>query len=388
VRPKKSALAAILFIFLISNGFPIYAKDPITVTDASGTSAFSGNGLIDFFNNNYQPNPRTATLNVLGNLFTFDTGGKTGSQVTSIRFVSQDLGIDQTFTGPDSTSATNALKNFLTSNAFLSQFIKLVNTGPGAQVTGTPTGAVNKTAAIAQQQLSQQSMTTSDEKAGQQLAGVELAAGFTTFDANGFQGKSTGGSPGYSWKLGDHQDRRFNFTMPVAVISVEGLQTYRVGTIFQYVHPFYLTPRLTLRVGPDVSYTVIGSLDLPNISGTIGGAMTNTLTQDWDKYVLTFGGYYGRFQNLGGIPTGIQANIGAYGLQGGRRIGQRSILSLFAEDTLNNVIGQPIVVYHVLGTAFSHRLLGRWNLTLGVDETLGIPGYTATEFTASSQWKF
>lgn len=90
----------------------------------------------------------------------------------------------------------------------------------------------------------------------------------------------------------------------------------------------------------------------------------------------------------GGIKTNIQVNIGAYGLQLGRRLGRRSILTIYGEDTVNNVIGKPIRVYHTVGSAFTHRLLGRWNVTFGVARTLGIPGFESTEFSASSQWKF
>lgn len=386
-RITMTSLAAILGIFFLA-GSVSHAKDAIVVTEADGTQkAFTKNGLIDF-TDDYQNNPRNLTLNILDHIFTF-SATQSGGQTTGVRFVSQEMGIDQTFTGGTTGDTVNNLKNFLKSNDFLGPFINLINTGAGAQISGTPTGSINRTASVSLNQVKSTTLTTADEKeGGAQLGGVELAAGFTQFDSNGFRGKSTGGSPGYSWKLGDFKDRRFNLTLPVEVITLEGLQTYRVGIILQYIRPFYLTRRLTLRVGPDVSYSVIGSLDIPNISGTIGGAMTTTLTQDWEKYILSFGGYYGRYQSLGGIPTHIQANIGAYGLQLGRRVGQKSIVSVFGEDTVNNVLFQPLRVYHTVGAAFTHRLLGRWSVTVGGAKVLGIPGYDGTEITASSQWKF
>ena len=69
-------------------------------------------------------------------------------------------------------------------------------------------------------------------------------------------------TPAYSWKVGKGHDNEINLTVPLERIDIQGLNTYRAGTILQFVHPFELPGEIIWKLGPDINYSFLGSMDL------------------------------------------------------------------------------------------------------------------------------
>ena len=383
-----------IIAFSLLAGAPLSAKDPITVTEADGTvTALPRDGIIEFVKD-VRANPRTLTLTVLTHPFQFNVTKDAADQAVAIRFISPELGIDKTFAGPNTVQTVDRVEDFLRSQEFLAPFFRLVNAGgPGATFSGNPNGTIESSARAAFGAVLLEQPATAEEseaasKSGMGFRDLTLGLGFSQFDSDGFDGSRLKVSPAYTLKLGRDKQKKLAFNLPLERITVEGLQTYRAGTQVQYVQPVALPGDITWQAAPDVSYSVLGSLDIPSYSGTIGGGLANTLGKTAGPYFGNAGFYYAYFTNLGGIDTNLSANLYSYGLQLGRRLGKRWAVSAYGVgmvEKLNYGSGKD---YQTAGVSLLYRILNRFNLEVSVNKTFNLPGYSDTSFSFGSGWNF
>jgi hypothetical protein len=369
------------------------ANFAIVYTDntTGAVTTISGHHIFAQVQDTFIAQPDPFTLQVFGHLLIVDSLAGSGPNVTSLTFHSAELGINQTITGADTNSTSDALRLYLKSEAFLGPFYTLLNTsGGGATYSGTPYGTVDSVGHTALTNVLTPALQTAEEKDNAtQLNSINVGVGLDSFDNQGFSGTDYKVSPAYTWKLGSKKDNELNLTVPLEQISIEGVRSYRVGTILQIVHPFYLPGGFVLKVGPDLSYSYLVSLDIPGMmTGTVGGGLTSALSKDWGPYFGDIGLFYGRFQALGGIPTGLKANSYSAGLQVGRRIGQRWAVAGYGIGVNDDVNGISAKDYMLAGASVAYKIYKSFNLQLSVNRTFGIPGFSDTTTNLGSAWNF
>lgn len=335
-------------------------------------------------------NPVNYTLQIFGHAMTVDSLAGSGANVTSLTFHAPELGINQTFTGTDTASSSDALRLFMKSEAFLRPLMILLNSsGPGATNSGTPYGTVDSVANTALTNILTPPVQTAEEKnSGGQLNSINIGVGLSRFDTQGFSGTDYKVSPAYTWKVGAAKVNDLNLTVPLEDIDIEGVHNFRGGMILQLVHPFALPGGIVWKVGPDLSYSYLVSLAFGAMTGTIGGGLTSVFHKDWEPYFGDLGLFYGRFQNLGGLDTGLQANSYSYGLQVGRRISQRWVLTGYGIGVRDDVVAQSGKSYGLAGGSIAYRIYKSFNLQLSVNRTFGLPGFSDTTTNLGSAWNF
>ncbi|MBI3549185.1 MAG: hypothetical protein HY078_09115 [Elusimicrobia bacterium] len=387
----KSALALALFAVLSCG--PAFAKDPIVIIENGTRTGYSQSGLIQFAKD-YESNPRTLTLEVLGHPFQFITnplGGPNacGATCTSLRFTAAELGIDKTFTGSNTADLSSQLRDFLKGGDFLPKFVRLINAGPGGQISGSPSSTINATMKATFQDVMFNGIKTAEQKAsGAPGTDPTFSGGFAEFTNDGYAGHMIGVTPGFALDFGEKKDRHLKFSFPLAQINFEGLKTYRAGLILQYLHPLYFKDGWTWTVGPGVSYSGTASMDLPNYSGLIGAAGSTSLQKDWEKNFGTLGAYYGKFNNLGGLDTDIDANILGWGAQAGHRFGQRWVAALQLVGMHERVAGFAFNTYHTIGVMASYKIFNKFDLTFSVNKVVGLPKQRFIDAGLGSAWFF
>jgi len=386
----KIILAASLVLTAFDNaqaGVAVIYTDSATgaVTDISGHHIFAQ------IQNTFDAHPDPFTLQVFGHTFTVDSLGGSGANVTSLVFHSAELGINKILTGTNTDSTSDALRLYLKSAAFQGPFYALLNTsGGGATYSGTPYGTVDSVGHTALTSVLTPPLETAEEKDNaSQLNSINVGVGFDSFDNQGFSGTDYKVSPAYTWKLGAKKDNDLNLTVPLEQISIEGVRSYRAGAILQLMHPFYLPDEFVLKVGPDLSYSFLASIDIPGMmTGTIGGGLTSVLSRDWGPYFGDIGLFYGRFQDLGGIPTDLKANSYSAGLQVGCHIAKRWAVAVYDIGVNDDVNGISAKNYTLLGGSVAYRIYKSFNLQLSVNRTFGIPGFRDTTTNLGSAWNF
>ncbi|MBI5203079.1 MAG: hypothetical protein HY925_15915 [Elusimicrobia bacterium] len=387
MRVHRLFAAAVLGFVLCR---PAFAKDPIVIVEANGSRAGYGREGIIQFAKDYELNPRTLTLEVLSHPFNFNVLAGAGANVTSFQFVSSELGINETFNGANTAAIISAFKDYLKSSGFLEKFVRLINTGAGAQLSGGPTSTIGMVVkqTFHDQMFSQ--VRTLEQRTSNVPPGTDpsFSGGFAQFSTDGFGGKAFSFTPGFTLDFGAKKDKKLKFSIPLSQIDLEGLKTYRAGLGIQYLYPVYLPDGWTWTVGPGLSYTGTVSLDLPNYTGLIGGAMSTGLQKDWTQTFAGVAAYYGRFNNLGGLNTNIQANIFGWGTQVGYRLGQRWVTALQLVGLHERVAGFQIQTYHTLGTAFSYKILNKFDLTFSISKLMGLPKQRYLDFGLGSAWFF
>jgi hypothetical protein len=361
-----------------------------TNSTTGAVTDISGHHIYAQIQNTFESQPDPFTLQVLGHSFNVDINQGSGANVTKLTFNSSELGIAQPITGTNTDSTANALRLYLKSEAFQSRFFALINTsGGGATYSGVPYGSVDSISNTALTAVLTPPLQTVEEKDhAPQLNSINVGLGFDSFDNQGFSGTDYKVSPAYTWKMGADKDNELNLTVPLEWISIEGLQSYRAGTVVQFVHPFHLPYGLTLKVGPDLSYSSLVSLAFDGYTGTIGGGLTGALSRDWGPYFGDLGLFYGRYQDLGGIDTGLKANSYSGGLQVGRHIAKRWVAAVYGvgvKDDVNEVPGKD---YMLAGASVAYRIYKSFSLTLSVNHTFGIPDFHDTTTNLGSAWNF
>jgi hypothetical protein len=228
-----------------------------------------------------------------------------------------------------------------------------------------------------------------EKEAGARLNSMTIGIGVSNFDSKGFSGTDHRVSPSYTWKLGGgSMPNELTLTVPVEEISVEGMESYRAGMILQFVHPFAMPGGVVLKAGPSVSYSYLVSPGLGATTGTIGGGLTAVLRKEWDPYFGDFGLFYGRFQDLGGFKTDLTVNSYSYGLQFGRRVVQRWVVSVYGIGVNDDVSGQPGKNYGLVGAAVAYRIYKSFNLQLSANRTIGLSDFRDTAVDLGSAWNF
>lgn len=382
-------LLAALALFLAA---PSFAKDPIVIVENGVRTGYGRQGIIDFVKD-YERNGRDITLEILGHSFGFDVNGggnNCGTACTSLRFTSAEMGIDRTFTGVDSSDLSRQFQAFVKQESFLKPFMRLINSGPGGQLTGSPTTAVGATVRSQFQDVMFQGIKTVEQREakGVPLTDPQLSGGFAQFTTDGFAGKVLAFTPGFVLDFGEKKDKHLKISVPIARVEVEGLKTYRAGLTTQYLYPFYPADGWTIIVGPGLSYVTTFSLDLPNYTGLIGGAMSTSVQRDWERYFATMAAYYGRFNNLGGIDAGIQANIYGWGAQAGRRWSKRWVTALQLVGMHERAAGFTPTTYHTVGAAVTYKIRDKFDLTLSANKLFGLPGQRFADIGLGSAWFF
>lgn len=370
------------------------AHDAIRVCDTNLVcNPYGQQGIIDFAKD-YEQYPRDVTLYVLGHPFGFDVASAVaqdncGADCTSLRFQSAEMGIDQTFTGGNTAEVSRAFQDFVKSESFLRAFIKLINSGAGAVISGSPIATVGTVVRAGFQDTMFSNIKTAEEK-GAAAPGRDpaVSASYGQFKDSGYEGKVISVSPGFSLDFGEHKDKKLKFTIPLSQIDVEGLKTYRAGIIVQYQHPFYLPGNVTATIGPGLSYSAMGSTDLPNFSGIAGAAFSITVNKDWKKTFATVGGYYGGFKNMGGLDTGIRADVFGWGFQTGYRFGKRTVAAAYAVGIQESVRGFNRTTYHTAGVSLSYRIFNRFNVTGSAQHLFGLSNRQFAEVGLGSAWFF
>lgn len=383
---KRTALLALALLCAA----PAAAKDPIVVIENGVRTPYGREGIIDFAKD-YEKNPRILTLEVLGHPFHFTPNANgCGAACTSLNFVSPELGVNRTFTGNSTAEVSAKFQEFVKSDEFLKPFMRLINSGAGAQLTGSPSSAVGSVVQMTFRDSFFERIRTAEEKANPTAPGRDpsFSAGFARFSNDGFGGSVISVAPGFTLNFGEHKDQHLKVNIPMAQVSLEGLRTYRTGVVTQYLIPFFPAEGWTITLGPGISYLMSFSLDLPQFSGLMGGGLSSTVQRDWDHYFATGAGYYGRFNNLGGIDTDIQANIYGWGGQAGRRFGRRWVSYLQLVSMHERVAGFPINTYHTAGVAVSYKILDKFNLTLSTNKVFGLPNQRFADFGMGSAWFF
>ncbi len=379
-------MAAGLLYFLASA--PAWARDPIVIIENGARTSVDRQGLIGFAKD-FEKNPRDLILEVLGHPFSFVTGGACGANCTSLTFISPELGINRTFTGVNTAEVSAAFKDYIKSSDFLAKFIRLINSGAGGQLSGGPTSTIGSTVRMTFQDTMFSQAQTLEQRLGAR-AGTDpqFSGGFAQFSSDGFGGNIITATPGFTLDFGARRDKHLKVCIPLAQIDLAGLKTYRAGLGLQYLYPVYLSEGWTLTLGPGLSYATTFSADLPNYSGLLGGAFSTSIQRDWQSTFATAAGYYGRFNNMGGIDAGIQANIYGWGLQGGYRLGQRWVTALHVVGIHERVAGFPVTTYHTISNSFSYKILNRFDITLSISKLTGLPKQRYVDFGLGSAWFF
>ncbi|MBI3291412.1 MAG: hypothetical protein HYZ73_01165 [Elusimicrobia bacterium] len=388
-RSARTVLAIVTFAGM-SGASLSHAKDPIRVLENGVWTSISQDGIIAFAKD-YEKNPRDLTLEILDHPFTFDvTPDACGTNCTSLRFISTELRIDKTFTGANTDAVSTALKDYLKREEFLTPFIRLINSGAGAQLSGSPVGSIGSTVKATFHDVIFSPTKTFEERQHLAVPGTDptISSGYGQFKNSGFEGSVISVSPGFALDFGARKDKHLKFSIPTSRIDLEGLRTYRSGLILQYLHPVYFRGHYTLTVGPGLSYLATVSKDLPNFSGLLGGAFSVSLTKDWERYLGTLGSYYGHFNNLGGLDTDINANIYGWGVQTGYRLSQRMVVAIYLVGMHERVNGFSAVTYHTMGTSFSYKVLNRFNLTISANRLFGLPDNRLVDYGLGSAWFF
>lgn len=364
------------------------AKDPIIVIEANGARAgYTREGIIQFARD-YELNPRDVTLEVLSHPFLFDVTCA-GGNCTSLRFISPELGIDQTFNGPNTASIQDQLEDYLKTSDFLKRFMRLINSGAGAQLSGGPTGTIGAMVRAGFQDTMFSTVRTVEQKSTMpEGRDPQLSGGFAQFSSDGYNGKALSVTPGFTLDFGEHRDRKLKVSIPLSQINFEGLKTYRAGLAFQYLHPVYLGNNWTWTIGPGLSYAGTFSVDLPVGTGLLGGAASTSINKDWRKVFTTVAAYYGRFNNLGGIDTDLQANIFGWGWQGGYRLGQRWVTTTHLVGIHERAAGFPINTYHTISQSLSYKIANKFDLTFSISKLFGLPKQKYLDFGLGSAWFF
>ncbi|MBI3552254.1 MAG: hypothetical protein HY077_07030 [Elusimicrobia bacterium] len=367
------------------------ARDAIEITEANGAkTSFSGQGIISFADD-YVTNPRKLTLTVFTHDFFFNVNAVgCGAACTSLTFRSPEMGDNVTFTGANTADILNQFKNYLKTSDFLKRFIRLINTGPGQQISGTPSGSIEGVVRATFQNAVFPAAATSEQRSSKTSGknDPQFSGGFAEFSSESFGGHSFGFSPGFGLDFGENKDQHLKFSFPLSQIDFAGLKTYQIGIITQYLYPVKFDDDLVLTVGPGMSFTGTFSLDLPNYSGLLGEGLSGSLNKDWDKLFATLGTYYGRFDNKGGVDTGISANIYGWGLQGGYRLGSRWVTALQLVGMHERVAGFPINTYHTLGNAWTYKFRNKFDLTFSVNKVFGLVHQRYINFGMGSAWFF
>ena len=387
-RIAFASLLAALFVYS-----PASARDPIIIIENGVRTPFNQQGLLDFAKD-YETNPRDLTLEILGHPFGFDVSGPPGppctTNCTSLRFTSDELGLDETFAGANTAEVSAAFKDFIKSQDFLKRFMRLINAGAGAQISGSPVGSIGSAVRMGFQDVMFSSIKTAEEKGAPPPKGQDPAfsGGFAQFSSDGFNGRVLSVTPGFGLDFGAKRDKHLKFSFPLTQIDVEGLKTYRAGLALQYLYPVYFGDGYTLTLGPGASYLTTFSLDLPNYSGLLGGALSTALQKDWEKTFATGAVYYGRFNNLGGFDTDIQANIYGWGAQAGYRFAKRWVAAVHLVGLHERVTGFPVTTYHTISASCSYKILNRFNLQLSASKLVGLPKQRFADVGLGTIWFF
>lgn len=382
---KKLLLASLMLM-----SAPASAKDAIVIIENGTRTGFGRQGLIDFARD-YETNPRDLTLEVFNHQFGFDINANgCGANCTGFTFTSSELGINQSFTGANTADLIAQFKDYLKGSGFLKKFMRLINAGPGAQISGGPTSSINNAVKMTFNDVMFKNIDTTEKRNSKVPAGADpqFSGGFAQFSADGFKGKALSVTPGFALDFGAARDKQLKFSFPVTQIEVEGLRTYRAGFGLQYLYPIKYDGGWTLTLGPGASYLVTASLDLPNFSGLMGLAMSSALQKDWEKHFATAAAYYGRFNNAGGIDTDIQANIYGWGLQYGYRLGQRWVAAGHLVGMHERVAGFPITTYHTVSTSLTYKIFNKFDLSFSVSKLTGLPRQRYLDFGMGTAWFF
>lgn len=377
--------------FLAALAVPASAKDPIFVIE-NGVRTGYGQGIVDFAKE-YEKNGRDITLEVLGHSFVFDVNGagnNCGTACTSLRFQSPEMGIDRTFNGVDSADLSRQFQDFVKNENFLKPFMRLINSGPGGQFSGSPTTAIGATVRSTFQDVMFQGIRTTEQREykGAPLKDPQFSGGFAQFTTDGYAGKVLAFTPGFTLDFGEKKDQHLKMSFPLARVNLENLTTYRAGTTAQYLYPIYPADGWTVTVGPGLSYVVTASKDLPAFTGLIGGALSSSVQRDWEKYFATLATYYGKFSNMGGIDAGINANIYGWGGQAGARFGQRWVSALQVVGMHERAAGFAPTTYHTVGVATTYKILNKFDLTFSVNKLFGLPNTKFADIGLGSAWFF
>lgn len=382
----RSLFVGLALVFALQA--PALAKDPIIVIEANGTrSGYTKDGIIQFARD-YENNPRDLSLEVLGHPFIFDvTCG--GGNCTALRFVSPELGIDQTFNGANTAAIQDQLEEYLKTSDFLKRFMRLINSGAGAQLSGGPTSTIGSTVRMGFQDTMFSNIKTVEQKATTpEGRDPQFSGGFAQFSTDGYGGRQISVTPGFTLDFGEHRDKKLKIGIPVSQIDLEGLKTYRAGLGLQYQYPVYLGNNWTWIIAPGLSYAATFSLDLPVGTGLLGGATSTSLNKDWKKVFTTFAAYYGRFNNLGGFDTDLQANIFGWGWQGGYRLGQRWVTTTHVVGLHERVAGFQVNTYHTLSQSLSYKIANKFDLTFSISKLVGLPKQKYLDLGLGSAWFF
>ena len=386
----RRLVPAVLVVLFISAA-RAWAKDAIFYTDAScpGGCALTRNGLIDFAND-YKSNPRTLVLNILNHPFNFNVLAGNGANVTSFQFKSSELGINKTFNGANTDDIVTQLKDYIKGSDFLTKFMRLINSGAGGQISGGPTSSMDTMVRATFHDTMFSKLDAVEQKTAARPAGTDpqFSGGFAQFSSDGFQGHSFGVTPGFTLDFGEKRDKKLKISIPLSQIDLGGLKTYRAGLGLQYLYPVHLGDGLTWTISPGISYATTFSMDLPNYSGLIGGAASTSLQKDFDKLFGTAAIYYGRFNNLGGIDTQIQANIYGWGLQAGYRLGRRWVTAVQMVGMHERVVGFPITSYETLANSWSYKIFDRFDVTFSVSKMFGLAKQRYVDVGLGSAWFF
>lgn len=387
---RKTLAAALAAAALAA---PALAKDPIVIIEAGVRTGYGRQGVIDFAKD-YEKNPRDITLEILGHPFGFDVTGGTpnycGSACTTLRFTSPELGIDKTFTGVDTADLSRQFQDYVKTQDFLKPFMRLINSGAGGQLTGSPVTTMGSMVRAGFQDLMFQTIQTAEERAPKAapLTDPQFSGGFAQFSSDGYEGKVLSLTPGFTLDFGERKDRHLKVSVPVARVDLEGLRTYRAGLGLQYLHPFYIADGWTLTVGPGVSYAMTFSADLPTYTGLLGGAASASLQRDWEQWFGTGAVYYGRFANLGGIDTDLMANVYGWGAQAGRRWSKRWVTALQYVGVHERTGGFAPTTYHTTGLAVTYKIFNKFNVTGSASRMFGLPNQRFASFGLGSAWFF
>ncbi|MFA6317123.1 MAG: hypothetical protein WC943_06865 [Elusimicrobiota bacterium] len=382
---RLSIAASVLFLTSSAS-----ALDPIRVCEIGQTcTPYGQQGIIDFAKD-YESNPRDLHLYIFEHAFSFDVGpGTCGANCTSLRFQSAEMGVDKTFTGANTAEVSRAFQDYVKSESFLKAFIRLINMGAGQVISGSPAATIGTLVRAGFQDTLFSNIKTMEEKSGAAPGrDPAVSASYGQFKDSGYKGKVFSFAPGFSLDFGEHKDKKLKFTIPLSQIDMEGLKTYRAGIMVQYQHPFYLPGNVTVMVGPGLSYSAMGSADLPNFSGIAGGALAATANKDWKSVFATVGGYYGGFKNMGGIDTSIRADVFGWGLQTGYRFGKRWVAAVYGVGIQESVRGFNRTTYHTAGASLSYKIFNRFNVTGSAQHLFGLSNRQFAEFGLGSAWFF
>lgn len=393
MNTSRRRLLLIVSAFLLVSAPAAWAKDAVFVIDTKtgAQDRLSREGLIDYANQ-YKTDPHEIKLVVLNHPFFFESlsSNHCAASCTSFTFRSDELGINKAFSGANTDDLIQQLKDYLKGSDFLTKFMRLINSGAGGQISGGPTSSMDTMVRATFHDTMFSKLDTVEQKtsAGPTGTDPQFSGGFAQFSSDGFQGHSIGVTPGFTLDFGDKRDKKLKISIPLSQIDLGGLKTYRAGLGLQYVYPVHLGNGLTWTISPGVSYAGTFSMDLPNFSGLIGGAASTSLQKDFDRLFGTAAIYYGRFNNLGGINTAIQANVYGWGAQAGYRLGSRWVTALQLVGMHERVAGFPITSYETISNSWSYKILDRFDVTASISKMFGLVNQRYVDVGLGSAWFF